>query len=189
MERTTRLTWATPVEARILGASLEAYVESKASITTIKLCAQYGKSSLAPVSTLPAELLNMVAGYIEQSVFDERIPVWEESLNCVENFYDCEICLSLEKVVDNGPLEEHCEAVYANVHKVCNERPLSPSLWRFNRFREVSNKSSSFVDVVQNAKWSFRYSRESSASKSTSTSSAHGARATDEARIPTLLVK
>lgn len=84
MERLTRLTWATPVEAHILGASLEAYVESKASITTFKLCAQHGKSSLAPVSTLPAELLNLVAGYIERSFFDEHISVWEESMNCVE---------------------------------------------------------------------------------------------------------
>ena len=189
MENTTRLTWAIPVEAHILGASLEAYVESKASIRTFKLCAHYGKSSLAPVSTLPAELLDLVAGYIERSFFDERILEWEEGSHCVENFNDCEVCDSLETIDDKEPLEKHCDIVASQVQKVCNERSFDTALWRFNRFRGVSNKPPSFVDVEQNAKCSFRYSRENSASKSTSTSSAHGARATYETRIPILLVK
>ena len=154
MENTTRLTWAIPVEAHILGASLEAYVESKAAITTFKLCAKYGNPSVTPLSTLPAELLNFVAGYIERHFFDERTQEWKEATNCVGHQYDCELCESLGEEDDSGH-DEHSTVVAAHVEKISNKRPFTASGWRFKTCRKVSNESLSFIHVVLNAKSNF----------------------------------
>lgn len=71
MENTVRLTWAIPVDAFLLYARLEAYAESKATISAFRLCLQYGRTSGAPVSKLPAELIDEVVGYISLSFFEK----------------------------------------------------------------------------------------------------------------------
>ncbi len=85
MANTVRLTWAVPVSAHLTGARLEAYVESKATITTFRLCAQYGSTSNAPVARLPTELLNRIEKYIGQSFFEKRLPKWA---NATKNMGD-----------------------------------------------------------------------------------------------------
>ena len=92
MANTVRLTWAVPVSAHLIGARLEAYVESKAIITTFRLCAQYGSTFSAPVARIPAELINKIAKYIDQSFFEKRLPQWANvTRNMGGQWYlDCE---------------------------------------------------------------------------------------------------
>ncbi len=78
MSNTVRLTWAVPVSAHILGARLEAYGESKATISTVRLCAQYANPSVTPLARLPTEVLNQIVGYVSDSIFEERLSNWAD---------------------------------------------------------------------------------------------------------------
>lgn len=84
MENTFRLTWAVPVSAVLLGARLEAYVESKATISTFRLCAKYGNLSVAPVARLPTELIDEILGHIRHGFFEKRLSDWENDIGCLE---------------------------------------------------------------------------------------------------------
>lgn len=87
MENTVRLTWAVPVSAVLLGARVEAYVESKATVSTFRLCAKYGNPIIAPVARLPTELINEILGYIGQSFFEGRLSDWENHIGCLKGYH------------------------------------------------------------------------------------------------------
>ncbi|KAE9977634.1 hypothetical protein BLS_001254 [Venturia inaequalis] len=61
LHQTTLLTWAVPVDAAKLGASLEAYLEAKPFITQLLLCHSFGQGSNVPITKLPREIIDMVA--------------------------------------------------------------------------------------------------------------------------------
>lgn len=82
MSNTVRLTWAVPVSAHLLGARLEAYGESKAAISTVRLCAQYANLSGTPLARLPTEVLNQIVGFVSDSIFEERLPDWVDMFKC-----------------------------------------------------------------------------------------------------------
>lgn len=85
MANTVRLTWAIPVTAHLLGARLEAYVESKATISTFRLCARHGNPAVAPVAKLPAELINEILGHVGHSYFEEKLPRWADTTRCMKS--------------------------------------------------------------------------------------------------------
>lgn len=59
--QTTLLTWAVPVDAVELGASLEAYLEAKPFITQLLLCHRFGRGSNVLITKLPREIVDLVA--------------------------------------------------------------------------------------------------------------------------------
>lgn len=90
MSNTVRLAWAVPVSAHILGARMEAYVESKATISTVRLCAQYANPSLTPLARLPAELLNQIVRHVSDSIFEERLSDWVDMCKCHDGGHSSE---------------------------------------------------------------------------------------------------
>lgn len=81
------MTWAVPVDTVTLGARLEAYVESKASLHTFKLCIQHSQAGRA-LGKLPVEMIENVASIFQQSHFEDRIEEWTEARECEDGDLD-----------------------------------------------------------------------------------------------------
>ena len=78
------VTWATPVDAVQLGARMESYVETKASIHVFKLCAQHAQPG-APLGKLSPELIEMIVTEVQDAAFDKHLQIWHESTRCCAN--------------------------------------------------------------------------------------------------------
>lgn len=76
------LTWAIPLEVHLLGAGLEAYVESKATVSTLRLCAQSADVSKAPLAKLPPEVIPKIVTEIQLQSFEKRLQEWVEGIYC-----------------------------------------------------------------------------------------------------------
>lgn len=66
-----KLAWAMPVDDVQLAARLEAYVKTKAPVTTLQLCITHAVSH--PISNLPPEVVTMVTDHLKQMVYQEKI--------------------------------------------------------------------------------------------------------------------
>ena len=75
------VTWATPVDAAELGARMESYVDTKASVHVFKLCAQHAQPG-APLGRLSSELIEMIATEIQDAAFDKQLKAWQQSIRC-----------------------------------------------------------------------------------------------------------
>ena len=151
-----RLTWAVPVSAHLLGARLEAYVEGKATITTFRLCAQNGKASSAPVSRLPAELIDEVVEYLSQSFFEMQLPGWKKITRCMED--RCKHGHKHEKAIDR------------HLNKISDGPWDTDEGNEFAKCRQVHELHS--IDDILHADDNARYLHKTSASRLTSTFSA-----------------
>ncbi|KAL8867974.1 MAG: hypothetical protein Q9174_005304 [Haloplaca sp. 1 TL-2023] len=77
------LAWAIEVKATQLGAHLEAYVVTKAAITTLKACMAHSKgSSMQAMSKVPLEVTEMIADALKESTYRDRIPHWLRGQKC-----------------------------------------------------------------------------------------------------------
>lgn len=81
------VTWALPVDTVTLGGRLEAYVESKASLHTFKLCIQHSQADRA-LGKLPAEMIENIASIFQQAQFEDRIEEWIEARECEDGDLD-----------------------------------------------------------------------------------------------------
>ena len=79
------IAWATPVNLAQLGARLEAYVETKAAMTTFRLAARH--SALAILHNLPEEIMEMIAGNVRDSVFRKKWRTWTRIGKCLSQAY------------------------------------------------------------------------------------------------------
>ena len=73
------LAWAVPVNHARLGARCEAYIETRASITTFKICSE--KSKL--LSVLPGEVIGLITDELTDLVYVEKMVYWLCAQNCV----------------------------------------------------------------------------------------------------------
>ena len=128
MANTVRLTWAIPVSAHLLGARLEAYVESKATISTFRLCARHGNPLVAPAARLPAELIDDVVEYIELSFFEKTLPPWADVTRDMGNRW-------------NIPWGEQVD-MSDHLDMISGIAPKDPRNKRFARCREVQRLDS-----------------------------------------------
>lgn len=78
--------WATPVDCVALGARLEAYVETKAAISTFRICTQQAPTGTS-LARLPAEVLGLVGALVQDFVFEDRQRAWIQDLCCCQ--WDC----------------------------------------------------------------------------------------------------
>ena len=119
------VTWAIPVQAHLLGARLEAYVEKKATIT-LRLCAQNGNPSEAPLARLPFELMEIIVGYIQHQFFEERLREWVGISECM--FGRCH---------DRQDREDHDGRIERHLNKLGIQSGLPKEGKRFCKCREV----------------------------------------------------
>ena len=75
------IAWATPVNLALLGARLEAYVGTKAAITTFRLAAKY--TTLSAFHNLPEEIMIMIASNVRDVVFDRKMRRWMKIIRCL----------------------------------------------------------------------------------------------------------
>ena len=87
MVNTTTIAWAIPVKVDQLGARIEAYVASKATISTFRVCVKYGNVPGAFVGRLPVEVVDIIAMLLREPFFDETLQKWEKDIRCCE--YRC----------------------------------------------------------------------------------------------------
>ncbi len=130
MSSTITLTWAIPVEAHLLGASMEAYVESKAAISMLRLCAQNGNPSEAPIARLPPEMVEEIVGHAQLPFYEKRFQDWVDITNCLDGW--CRVFnLKIHYDEDHqGKLEHHLE-------KLSLQTQQSTEGKRFAEYRKV----------------------------------------------------
>lgn len=75
------IAWAIPVDAKLIGAQLEAYGESKATVHVFGKCIQSAHPSRALANIAP-ELVGVIATHIQTLVFEERVAWWEDADRC-----------------------------------------------------------------------------------------------------------
>jgi len=73
--------WATPVDPIDLGARIEAYIMTKATISTFGSCIRYAPKN-SPLTQLPAEVQEIVGAHIQETVFKDRRKAWTADLAC-----------------------------------------------------------------------------------------------------------
>ena len=124
------VTWAIPIEAHLLGARLESYVESKAAVSTFRLCAQNGNPSEASVSKLPAELTEKIVTHIQHPFFEKRFLEWVDVTNCLDGW-----CFLLDHEEDH--YEDHQARLDRHLEKLSPQIQQSKEGKRFAKYRKV----------------------------------------------------
>lgn len=71
MAHSVSLAWAINLQYTQLGARLEAYVEIKAAITTLKACVLHTDSPA--MSKVPLELIDSMADNLKDLIYNSRI--------------------------------------------------------------------------------------------------------------------
>jgi len=85
MQDAITLAWAIRVDHAQLGARLEAYVETKAAISTLRACIAH--SDIPSMSNLPPELVAMIVGTLKDLIYLLKIQDWNTARRCLLN--DC----------------------------------------------------------------------------------------------------
>ncbi len=124
------LTWGILVEAHLLGASVETYVESKATISTLRLCAQNGNPSEAPIARLPPEMVEEIVGHAQLPFYEKQIQEWVDFSNCLEGL--CNI-----PDLGQGRNEDHQEKLERRLEKFSLQTQQSTEGKRFAECRKV----------------------------------------------------
>lgn len=102
------VTWAIPVQAHLLGARLETYVETKATISTLRLCAQNGNPSKTPLAKVPFELMEIIVGHIQHPFFEKYLHEWERISDCMSGrFHEKHYCEEHDEVDHDERIERH----------------------------------------------------------------------------------
>ncbi len=83
MQDAVTLAWAVKVHHAQLGARLEAYVETKAAISTLRACVAH--SVIPSMSSLPPELVAMIAGLFADLLYQRKIQGWNIAKACLQN--------------------------------------------------------------------------------------------------------
>ena len=157
MENDITLAWAVSVDYAKLGARLEAYVETKAQITTLKACVASSCSTHPSISKLPPEIVTAIANALKDIVYVPKIKRWLRAQKCVHN--ECERVdhftkqelwkyeswseLPLEEdddILYQDSLERHQDAVYQHLDKIT--QPVSHKFaTRFAKAKKVSSSA------------------------------------------------
>ena len=111
------LTWALPVKVEVLGAHLEAYLETLPNINALRLCNCFGTGPEAHISKLPIELLTHIEAEIIEPVRQTRLSAWSQNFKCFEqtctwrDHYDLESVQEMywDCVADRTPNSEDNE--------------------------------------------------------------------------------
>ncbi len=75
------LAWAIPVSAPQLGARLEAYVATKAAITTFRFGAR--NVTATALGDVPEEIIDMIAREVRNVVFKDDVKRWMKAFKCL----------------------------------------------------------------------------------------------------------
>ena len=83
MDHHIDIAWALKVDHVQLGARLEAYVETKSAITTLRACLL--RLSLPSNSSMPPEISEMIVDEVRDASYKRRISKWHQGRRCVQD--------------------------------------------------------------------------------------------------------
>lgn len=86
MEGKISLAWAIEVDHAQLGARLEAYIETKAAVTTLGACLsryRLPQNGQVPERNLPQEVVDLIVHAVQDAVYKPRVQAWTKARNCV----------------------------------------------------------------------------------------------------------
>ena len=78
------MAWATPVDTVKLGARLEAYVDTKSAVLTLRLCIPYAPSGCY-LAKLSPEVIGIIGTQVQDAVFETLRPSWELAWECCQD--------------------------------------------------------------------------------------------------------
>ncbi|KAK0511828.1 hypothetical protein JMJ35_005678 [Cladonia borealis] len=132
------LTWAIPVDAAALGARMESYAETKASIHVFKLCTQHAHPG-ASLGRFSPELIEMVSNEVQNAAFNRRLQIWQDCTRCCAN--KCRPSKHLSKEDYESLREEHLAEDHdyeiMNGECGCNEEYLKGSGVRHDEHEHI----------------------------------------------------
>ena len=157
MEGKVNFAWAIEADHAQLGARLEAWIETKAAISTLTACFKHyrlpAKGGL-PARGIPEEIQTMIANELKTAVYEERVQRWTRVQRCVE--LNCEtldhftprdlewhcVCIAKEPrcVIDNTLARETSEIHGMRIRRHLQEIiPCAEEKGRIVRYMEVSS--------------------------------------------------
>lgn len=83
MANNLTVAWARPVDTVKLGARLEAYVDARAVITTLRMCAKYAPLDFF-LAKLPPELISIIGALAQDAVYEDHRQSWELAWKCCQ---------------------------------------------------------------------------------------------------------
>jgi len=129
-----RLTWAVPVDAAELGASIKAYAEQLPQINALQLCHRFGGQQL---SVLPQEILDHIVKMLYQSGRQASMQEWVSKFACFQG--RCTRMQHLE--FDDSHIEELWNMFFNNTQGFCarhkQEQDLDPDDYDIEEKREM----------------------------------------------------
>ena len=145
MDSKINLAWAVSVNYAQLGARLEAYVETKPTITTFRACLPL--SPIPSVSNIPREVVELIEEALKDMVYFPKVRDWLKDCKCIRNECgfrdhfpeedDDASIYSEDEIEWDGRSERHQEILDEHIHKVTV--PSSNHIvGKFARCREVS---------------------------------------------------
>ena len=145
MDSKISLAWAVSANYAQLGARLEAYVETKPTITTFRACLP--RSPIPSVSNIPLEVIETIEGALKDMAYFPKVRDWLKDCKCIRNECgfrdhfpdDDDVSIDSEDDITWGErCERHQEIIDDHVHKVTH--PASdPIVGKFARCKEVSH--------------------------------------------------
>ena len=87
MEGKVSLAWAIQTDHAQLGARLEAWIETKAAITTLKACFRHYRlppKAASPKRGIPPEIVTLIANEMKATVYERRVQRWTKVQRCME---------------------------------------------------------------------------------------------------------
>ena len=146
MDSKISLAWAVSVNYAQLGARLEAYVETKPTITTFRACLPL--SPIPSVSNIPREVVELIEEALKDMVYFPKVRDWLKDCKCIRNECgfrdhfpeedDDASIYSEDEIEWDGRSERHQEILDEHIHKVTV--PSSNHIvGKFARCKEVSD--------------------------------------------------
>ena len=76
------IAWGIPVDIVDLTANLQAYVDTKKTLTAFRFCAQHGQGPDAHISKVPPELVAMIEDYVIEHARSHTRPSLSQNYKC-----------------------------------------------------------------------------------------------------------
>ena len=86
MDHHIDIAWALEIPHAQLGARLEAYIETKPTITAFRACLR--QLRLPPKAEIPPEILQMILNALRDATYEPKISMWDQGRRCLQD--DCE---------------------------------------------------------------------------------------------------
>ena len=143
MDSKINLAWAVGVNYAQLGARLEAYVETKPTITTFRACLPH--SPIPAVSNIPLEVIETIEEALKDMVYFPKVRDWLQDCKCIRNecgFRDHfperdDASIDFEDDVEwDGRIQMHQGILDDHVHKVTHPAS-NRTVGKFARCKEV----------------------------------------------------